>query len=164
MTLTQTDKDALNIELHTIRSQVDSPPDYLESKAALQPVLDALALDGWFVEAWSTVEEYTKRKALNPNVLAWETTSIGGVLRMRRRFRVTVTRTPEHQALVEARREVAKGDNTYSKSVGESRMAVVGGALPRFEKRTTSNAIETVAGMLKATQDWGKRPEGWKEI
>ena len=68
-------------------------PDRLSTDADLQPVIDEIAKEGWVVSEPS-----------RDNFLA------------KHAYVVRVTRSPEHQALVEGRGEVAVGDNTYEHS------------------------------------------------
>ena len=76
--------------------------DYIVDHNALQPILDRIRLGGWVVEGWT--------QQGGPSIRNWWD---AGLIQLRRSYRVRITRTPEHQALVEKRREVAAGDNTY---------------------------------------------------
>ena len=65
-------------------------PDRLSTDADLQPVIDEIAKAGWVVSEPSRGEFLAQH-----------------------RYVVSVTRSPEHQALVEGRGEVPVGENTY---------------------------------------------------
>jgi len=75
-------KDLLNTRLHgEVLGLVTSPPDYTASKAAMQPVLDRLAVDGWVITpAWDGAAK------------VW----------LRRSVVISVSRTPKHQAFVKS--------------------------------------------------------------
>ena len=67
--------------------------DYTANIVAMQPIITKLEGKGWVF------------------------TTDGRNCAFERKYKVLITRTPEHQAVVEKRGEVSKGDNTYESGV-----------------------------------------------
>ena len=149
MPITRDIKDALNARLHDeILGLRTSPPDYTASPAAIQPVLDRLAVDGWSVSP-----------------AAWD--GAARVL-LQRSMVLTITRSPEHQARV-LTFPIGKGGGvppddpgTYERAhttlihyvLGES--STIGGALVVLDESPALMAIATLSATAK-----GPRPANW---
>ncbi len=161
MSLTSADLNALNDDLHIIVGGTGQPPDYTRDRVALTPILDRLNTDGWIVESWQTQASIQQKDA--PNTLTWQTTPLGGVLQLRRSYRISITREPDHQALVEARGEVRTGENTYLRVVSEVRQVEVGAEVTRFDRRTTDDAVTAIALQCRPSFARGARPIGREE-
>ncbi len=86
-----TAKDEINTRLdREIMGGTDVVPDRLKNTGSFRVILDEVAKEGWIVS--------------EPRP---------GEFRIRRAYVLRVTRSAEHQKLVERRGEVAVGDNTY---------------------------------------------------
>lgn len=130
MSLQQSTKDAINRELHqAVLGDTSATKNYLRDSRAMQPVLDRILQDGWIVEAW------TDRSG--GRVADWSTAAF---VQLRRSYRVRVTRTPEHQALVVRRQEVAPGDDTYISIRTELSQA----SLSTRPSRSFSEVVDTI--------------------
>ena len=84
-------KNEINFRLdREIMGGVDAVPDRLRNEDAFKPILDEVAKEGWALSE-----------------------TLPGEFRISRAYVLRVTRSSEHQKLVEDRGEVAAGNNTY---------------------------------------------------
>jgi len=128
MPLSSTTKTAINAKIKTLMGDLTAK-DYLANKAVLKTVLtklhDSAAYGGWIIEA------------NNPD---W---SLATEVKLRRTYKILITRSPEHQAMVEKNGEVAIGDNTYQ----SIRTEILNGSVDKRTGPKGDPKMETVAGI-----------------
>ena len=136
-----TAKAEINLRLdREIMSGTDIVPDRLKNEGSFKPILDEVAKEGWILSETSP-----------------------GEFRIARAYVLRVSRSAEHQKLVEDRGEVAAGDNTYEHphstqySISETfrYFRVEGDPLSGIE---ITDSIMARALLCLTAQDRGPRP------
>ena len=107
--------------------------DYTSSIQAMQPVISELEKKGWTF------------------------TSKGQNCAFERKYKVLITRTPEHQDVVERRGEVAIGDNTY-----ESGVHMTTRCIDKYgEQKIDIDYVTSVGNAALDAFSFGDKPANW---
>jgi hypothetical protein len=137
------------IDVRVMNGTGVNPPDYIESRAAFLPVVQALQARGWRFKAW--VNESTAADLAD-----------GNRFRMRRRFVVRIKRSAEHQARAEAAGEVKPGEDTYEQVVTQVGERAIGQSEKETEDDANplplNNALRCLASLAIHSIRWRERP------